>query len=132
MHGSTFQASRTDRERRRAAGPTLTVVAGSCDDAPATSRVAPRAHPGFEGFTPDGITGTGARATVHRSEPESSTVRRLSRGSDSPDTDGSAHSGSGPHVPQADVVRRIAEYLADHDERAERAAGGDAVLRSRP
>jgi hypothetical protein len=48
---------------------------------------------------------------------ESSTVRRLSRGSTTPDTEGSGHSGPGLQVPRAELVRRIADQLAALDAR---------------
>ena len=115
MHGSTFSRSRTDRDRRRAGGPVLTLVRGTADGAPAPSRDAPHAHPAFEGFTPDDVPGDSARAAVHASGPESLPVRRPSRGSASPDGGGTAHSGPGPHVPQAELVRRIADHLAALD-----------------
>ncbi len=117
MHGSTFRTSRTDRERRRADGPALTLVTGDADAAPTRPRVAPRTHPAFEGFTPDGDPGDTARTAVHSSGPESSPAGRASRGSTSPDVGGTAHSGPGPHVPQADLVRRIAGDLAALDAR---------------
>jgi hypothetical protein len=117
MHGSTFQTSRTDRERLRAAGPALTLVRGTADDAPARPRVAPRAHPAFEGFTPDDVPGGTALTAVHRSGPGSPSARRASRGSNSPDVGGSAHSGPGPHASQAELVRRLADHLAEHDAR---------------
>jgi len=119
MHGSAFRTSRSDRGRRRADGPVLTLVAGGSGDAPAPSRVATRGHPAFEGFTPDGGTGGPARTAVHRSGPGSSPVRRPSRGSTSPDVGGAAHSGPGPHVSQAELVRRIADHLAGLDARRE-------------
>jgi hypothetical protein len=117
MHGSTFHASRTDRERRRAAGPTLVVLVGDAEGSPAPSSVVHRAHPAFEGFTPDGRPGDATRAAVHDSGPESPSGRRPSRGSTSPDVRGTAHSGPGPHVPQAELVRRIADHLAEFDAR---------------
>jgi hypothetical protein len=117
MHGSTFHTSRTDRERRRAAGPALVLVRGTGADSPAPSRVAPRAHPAFEGFTPDGHPGDSAQPAVHASGPGSPSGRRPSRGNTSPDVCGTAHSGPGPHVPQAELVRRIADHLAEYDER---------------
>ncbi len=114
MHGSTFRTSRTERTRRRAGGPVLTLVRGDAPCAP--TRVAPRAHPAFEGFTPDGRAGDPARTAVHRSGPEATTDRTTSRGSASPDVRGTAHSGPGPHVPQAELVRRIADHLAALDD----------------
>ncbi len=119
MHGSTFRNSRTERERRRATGPVLTVVHGG-DGLPAPTRVAPRAHPAFEGFTPDGLPGDHARAAVHSSGPEATSGRTTSRGNTSPGVRGPVHSGPGPHVPQAELVRRIADQLAAFD--ADRAA----------
>jgi len=118
MHGSTFHTSRTDRDRRRHAGPSLTLVRGGAEDSPAPSSVAPRSHPGFEGFTPDDDPGDAPRYAVHSSGPESSSGRRPSRGSTSPDVGGTAHSGPGPHVPQAELVRRIADYLEEFDARS--------------
>jgi hypothetical protein len=108
MHGSTFHASRSDHDARHARGPALTLVRGNGGSSAAYPRVVHRAHPAFPDFTPDGIPGTGTRIAVHDSGPESPTVRRMSRGSTSPDSDGSAHSGSGPHAPLAPVARRSA------------------------
>jgi hypothetical protein len=118
MQGNAFRTSRTDRDRRRTDGPVLTLVVGGAD-APPPSRVAPRAHPAFEGFTPDGEPGDHARSAVHASGPGSTPVRRPSRGSTSPDNGGTAHSGPGPNVPQAELVRRIADHLAELDARHE-------------
>ena len=118
MHGSTFLASRADRDRRRTAGPTLTLVRGAADRPRTPTSVASRAHPAFECFTPDGLPGDDARTDVPRSGPESPPVRRPSRGSASPDAGGTAHSGPGPHVPQAELVRRIARYLDELDARS--------------
>lgn len=126
MHGNAFRTSRTERDRRRAAGPVLTLVRGGADDLPGPSRVLPRAHPAFEGFTPDGDRGLAPHGAVHASGPGSSTVGRTSRGSASPDVGRTAHSGPGPHVPQAELVRRIADHLAEVD--AERAAESAADL----
>jgi len=129
MHGSAFRISRTDRDRRHADGPVLTLVHGGTDDAPAPSSAAPRAHPAFEGFTPDGDTGDSARTAVHDSGPGSSPVRRPSRGSASPDDGGTAHLGPGPHVPQAELVRRIADHLAELDARRASAEPDATVVR---
>ena len=129
MHGNAFRTSRSDRRRRRADGPALTLVADPAVDAPAPSRVVARSHPAFEGFTPDGIPGDRTRSAVHRSGPGSPSVRRPSRGSASPDVGAAAHSGPGPHVPQAELVRRIADHLAAFDAR--RAAPDAAVVRLR-
>jgi hypothetical protein len=117
MHGSTFRPSGTDRARRRATGPALTLVDGTGARSSAPSSVVPRSHPGFEGFTPDEPPAGHAGLIVHRSGPESMSDRRSSRGNTSPGVGGSVHSGPGPHVPQADLVRRIAEQLADFDAR---------------
>jgi hypothetical protein len=129
MHGSAFRTSRTERDRRHADGPVLTLVRGGADDAPAPSRVAPRAHPAFEGFTPDGEPGGPARTAVHSSGPGSPPVRRPSRGNTSPDGGGTADSGPGPHVPQAELVRRIADHLAEFDARREADGSVAAVVR---
>ena len=126
MHGSTFQTSVTARAgRRRADGPVLTLVVGEAEVSPARSR-APRNHPGFEGFTPDDTPGDRAWPVVHRSGPESVSDPRSSRGRTSPDVGGPAHSGPGPHVPQADLVRQIADLLAAFD--AHRAAPDATVV----
>jgi len=133
MHGNAFRTSRTDRDRRHADGPVLTLVRGGADDVPAPSRVAPRAHPGVEGFTPDGDPGGSAPAAVHSSGPGASPVRRPSRGSASPDGSGTAHSGPGPNVPQAELVRRIADLLAEYDAaRASADDAGDHLRTQRP
>jgi hypothetical protein len=108
MHGTTFHASRTDRDARRAAGPRLTFVRGTGDTRRPPSTVVRHAHPASPDFAPDAVPGTGPRNGVHDSEPESSTDRRMSRGSTSPDSDGPAHSGSGPHVPATAAFRRSA------------------------
>jgi hypothetical protein len=126
MNGSAFRTSRTERDRRRSAGPVLTLVRGGAADAPAPSSAAHRAHPAFEGFTPDGVPGPAPRHAVHASGPESSTGRRPSRGSASPDDDGPARSGPGPHVPQAELVRLLADHLARVD--AHRAVDGPAAV----
>ncbi len=126
MHGSTlrtsgsaFRTSHTTRAQRRADGPTLTLVVGGAEVSPAHSSVVPRAHPGFEGFTPDDIPGEHARPVVHRSGPESVTDRRSSRGITSPDFGGPAHSGPGPHAPQAELIRWIADQLDAFDAQRE-------------
>jgi hypothetical protein len=118
MHGSTFTTSRTERERRRADGPVLTLLRGGAVRAPAHPRVVPHAHPAIEGFTPDGDPGDSVRTAVHSSGPESPSGHRSSRGSATPDVGGTAHSGPGPNVSQADMVRRIADRLAAFDARA--------------
>ncbi len=122
MHGTTFHASRTacdaqraDRGAHRADRPRLTLVAGTADTRPTPSHVVPYAHPASPDFIPDGIPGTPARYAVHSSGPESSPVRRSSRGSTSPDPDDSAHSGSGPHVPPTAVFQLLHHDRAPDD-----------------
>ena len=129
MHGSTFQTSRTERRRRRADGPALTLLQGGAG-APDQSRDAPPAHPAIEGFTPDGDRDDLVPTAVHRSGPETPSARRSSRGSASPDVGTAARSGPGPHVPQAEVVRRLAAHLAALDARRaeEQAVGGATVV----
>ena len=114
---STFRTSRVERSQRRADGPPLTLVRGTGGASCTTSRGPHRAHPAFEGFTPDGRTTPRVGPAVQSSEPDASTPRRTSRGSASPDSGRTTHSGSGPHAhppgdsPQQALVRLLAAHL---------------------
>ncbi len=113
MNGSTFTTSPIERERRRNAGPALTLVTGT-GGAPTIERDPPRRHPAFEGFTPDGTPGPIPVRPVRVSEPGSPTLHRTSRGSASPDREGTASPGSGPIDRRSLVIDRLARLLDDH------------------
>ena len=118
MNGSTFQISKFEAKRTRAGGPVLTLVHCTTDDVPAPSSDTRCAHPAQEGFTPHGTPDPAVRPTVIFSEPGSPAVRHASRGSDSPDARGTADLGSGPNVPQAELVERLTAFLSSIDEPA--------------
>ena len=124
MPGSTFRTSRTERLRRRADGPVLTLILGSEGRPGTPSRETRPAHPAQEGFTPDGIRGDARDTAVQASEPGTSPSHRTLRGSTSPDGDEMTSTGSGPIDHRGLVLDRIAEFL-------EANAGGDATLGQR-
>jgi hypothetical protein len=111
MQRNAFHASRTDRARRRAGGPTLSLIQGTAGTPCATSRVVPHPHPGIEDFTPDGVPASPARPTVLHSEPDGSPSCRTSRGNATPDTEAATQSGSGPTIDQPAFARALAAYL---------------------
>jgi len=111
MPRSTFHASRTERARHRADGPTLTLIQGTAAAPRTTSRVVPRPHPGLEGFTPDGAPASPARLTVLRSEPDASPSCLTSGGSATADSEPATQSGPGPTIDQLAFARALAEYL---------------------
>jgi len=128
MPGNTFRTSRSERSRRRADGPTLTLVRGTADS-PGTSTGATRpAHPAIEGFTPVDLS-AGPRRWVDRdSEPEANVPRGMSRGSTSPDSGRQTPSGSGPNFDQLAVVQLIADFLeatAGEPDGSSRPSGSD-------
>ena len=116
MNGSAFQISQNAAKQARANGPVLTLIHGITDDAPAPSSDALCAHPGQEDFVPHGTQDHAVLHAVTVSEPGSPAVRHASRGSDSPDARGTADLGSGPNVPQSELVERLAAFLASIDE----------------
>ena len=114
MPGSTFRTSRTERLRRHADGLVLTVIQGSGGRSGTPSREPRPAHPGQEGFTPDGDRGDAPDSAVQASEPGPSPSRSTSRGSTSPDSDRMTSTGSGPIDHRGLVLDRIAEFLEAH------------------
>ena len=120
MPGSTFRTSRTERLRRHADGPVLTVIDGTGGRSRTPSRGTRPAHPAQVGFTPDGIPGDTRVSAVQASEPGPSPLRSTSRGSTSLDSDGMTSTGSGPIDHRGPVLDRIAEFLEAH-------AGDDAT-----
>ncbi|HEX7443816.1 MAG TPA: hypothetical protein VF320_08015 [Acidimicrobiales bacterium] len=120
MPGSTFRTSRTERLRRHADGPVLTLIQGTGGGSRTPSREPRPAHPAQEGFTPDGNRGDAPDPAVQASEPGPSPLRSTSRGSTSPDSDRMTSTGSGPIDHRGPVLDRIAEFLEAH-------AGDDAT-----
>ena len=120
MPGSTFRTSRTERRRRHADGPVLTLIPGTRGRSGTPSCETRPAHPAQEGFTPDGIRGDARDTAVQASEPGTSPLRSTSRGSTSLDSDRMTSTGSGPIDPRGPVLERIAEFL-------EANAGGGAT-----
>ena len=114
MPGSTFRTSRTERSRRRTDGPALTLIRGAGCSFPTTSRELGPVHPGQPGFTADGVPSDARFTAVQDSEPGSPPVDRTSRGNASPDTDGTASTGSGPIDHRYLVLDRMAEFLGAH------------------
>ncbi len=112
MQRSTFRTSPIERGRRRTAGPTLTLVAGTADSA-TTSRDVPAWHPASEGFTPDGTSATTRLRLVQDSEPGTPALRSTSRGSASPDSGGTASPGSGPIPDRLLLIARVARFLEE-------------------
>ena len=110
MQRSTFRTSPIERGRRRTAGPTLTLVADASDSA-TTSRDVPAWHPASEEFTPDGSPEATHLRLVQDSEPGTPTLRSTSRGSASPDSEGTASPGSGPIHERWLLIERIAQFL---------------------
>jgi len=111
MPGSTFRTSRTERQRRHAEGPVLTLILGTQGRPGTRSRETRPAHPAQEGFTPDGIRVDARDTAVQASGPGPSPSRSTSRGSTSPDGDAMTSSGSGPIDHRRPVLERIAEFL---------------------
>ena len=116
MQGSAFQINQTEQSRRRTNGPTLTLIYGSggSDTAtprPLVPRVAERAHPGFEGFTPNGTTPGAPGPAIQVSEPESPSSCSTSRGNATPDNESATHSGSGPIMSSWQFAELAARYL---------------------
>jgi len=124
MPGSTFHTSRTERSRRRTDGPTLTLLEGTGGSPGTTSRVAPRHHPGYEGFTPVGRSAPRVGRAVQSSEPGAPAPFLTSRGTATPDSGEAAHPGSGPTISQEAFVRLLEAYLE--------AAAGDAPAETAP
>jgi len=120
MPGSTFRTSRTERLRRHADGPDLTLIQGTGGRSRTPSREPRPAHPAQEGFTPGGHRGDAPVPAVQASEPGPSPLRSTSRGSTSPDSDRMTSTGSGPIDHRGAVLDRIAEFLEAH-------AGDDAT-----
>ena len=113
MTGSTFRTSPIERGRRRRTGPALTLVAGT-GGVPTIERDLRPWHPAHEGFTPDGTPGPVAVRPVRVSEPGSPTLRSTSRGSATPDSEGTASPGSGPIHRRDSLIEHLARFLEDH------------------
>jgi len=116
MQGSAFHINRIEQSRRRANGPTLTLIHGSGGSDSTTPRsiaprVADRAHRGFEGFTPDGRASVTPRPAVQVSELESPSSSSTSRGISTTDNEGAAHSGSGPIMSSWQFAELASRYL---------------------
>ena len=110
MRRSTFHTSQIEQGRRRTAGPDLTLVVGT-QDSVTTSRALPDWHPASEEFSPDGPPADTRLRPVQDSEPGSPTLRSTSRGSATPDSEGTASPGSGPITTRTMVLDHIARFL---------------------
>ena len=110
MQRSTFRPSPIGRGHRRTAGPILTLVAGAADSA-TTSPDVPAWHPANEDFTPEGSPAPTRLRLVQDSEPGTPALRSTSRGSASPDTEGTASPGSGPITDRLLLIDRMAQFL---------------------
>ena len=112
MQRSTFRTSPIERGNRRTAGPTLTLVAGTAGSA-TISRDVPAWHPASEDFAPDGSPAPTHLRLVRDSEPGTPALRSTSRGSASPDSEGTASPGSGPITDRLQLIDRVARFLED-------------------